>query len=378
MPGREPLRDGRAAPLPGGRACCGALLAAALAGCGAGGGGPASAGPGAAATPTPAPAATAGEWLRTAGNRIERADGTVWVGRGVNIHDTRSCNACAYQSPDVGEVLRRVDEAVAWGADFLRLDLESYASADGRAHWRGVLDDPDYLAAVQQIVAHVASRPGVYVMVSLWTDPSFDSRGWPTEGTAAVWRRLAEVFRDEPRVVFGVANEPESNFDGALDAQAWQAMNDVVAAIRQVEESAGTPRHLVAVQGTRQWARVLDYYVQRPIAAGGGLDVVYETHVYDPASTFQARFVDPSRTLPVIIGEFGPVDLPGIATMSLDDCSRLMDRAEELGVPYLGWTFHMRCSPNLLVDASGGSCGIGMPLQPTAWGELLRSRLSRR
>ena len=79
----------------------------------------------------------------------------------------------------------------------------------------------------------------------------------------------------------------------------------------------------------------------------------------------------------MIIGEFGPVNLPGVATMTLDDCSSLMDQAENLGVSYLAWTFHMRCSPNLLEDASGGGCGVGMPLSPTTWGELLRARLSR-
>ena len=60
------------------------------------------------------------------------------------------------------------------------------------------------------------------------------------------------------------------------------------------------------MQGTRSWSRVLDYYLTHPITAGGGVNIAYETHVYDPSSTFAARFENPSATIPVIIGEFGP------------------------------------------------------------------------
>lgn len=328
-------------------------------------------------TPSASPPAAASGWLSTARNQIVTSAGTPWMGRGVNIFDTRSCNACSYEPPSAAEVKRRIDEAVAWGANFFRLTLESYSASGGRVHWKGVLDDSAYVAELQEIVRHVASKPGVYVMLSLWVDPTLDANGWPTADTVAVWRRLADVFKAEPRVMFGVANEPAANFDGSRDATVWEAMNRVVEAIRAAEDSAGAPNHLVSVQGTRQWARVLDYYVQRPIAAKAGINVVYETHVYDPSDTFQRRFEDPSRQLPVVIGEFGPVDEPGVSLMTLDDCDRLIARAEALGVSYLAWTFHMRCSPDLLQDLSGGGCGIGMSLRPTAWGELLRARLLR-
>jgi endoglucanase len=323
-------------------------------------------------TPDTTPTSTV--WLHTEGARIVTADGKAWMGRGVNIHDTRSCNACTWGQPDVAEVERRIDEAVSWGANFLRLDLESYGSRDGRVHWQGILDDAGYREDVLEIVRHIGTKPGVYVLVSLWADPSLDGRGWPTERTARVWERLTEMLHEEGHVLFGVANEPKSNWDGSLDAGAWQAMNRVVAAIRETEERLGSPRHIVAVQGTRQWARVLDYYVTHPIEAGWGRDVVYETHVYDPASTFEDRFLRPARSIPVVIGEFGPVST--VANMSADDCRRLMNEADAAGVPYLAWTFHMRCGPNLLRDLSGRGCGVGMPLEPTEWGELLRAHLS--
>jgi hypothetical protein len=114
------------------------------------------------------------------------------------------------------------------------------------------------------------------------------------------------------------------------------------------------------VQGTRAWAPVLDYYMTRPIEAGEGKNIVYETHVYNTADSFERMFVQPSKSLPVIIGEF------------------LMNRADELGVPYLAWSFHMRCPPSLLEDLSGGSCGIDMPLQPSEWGRQLKAHLEKK
>lgn len=147
-------------------------------------------------------------------------------------------------------------------------------------------------------------------------------------------------------------------------------MNDTVAAIRAVETAIGAHHHVIAVQGTRAWARVLDYYITHPITAGGGVNIAYETHVYNPASDFDALFVTPSQTLPAIIGEFGVV-----SGMTAEDCGLLMDQAEALQIPYTAWTFHMRCPPNLIEDASGGGCGVGMDLTPTSWGVQLRDQL---
>ncbi len=316
---------------------------------------------------------SAGSWLSVVGNRIYTPDGQVWHARGANIHDTRSCDACTWGPPNVAEVKRRVDELVGWGANFLRLDLESYAQTGGRTHGLSVLQDPAYLADIEEIVAHVGTKPGVRLMVSLWVDPSFTSMGWPSAATADTWRKLAETFKHDSHVLFGVSNEPQANFNGAYDPQVWTAMNDVVAAIRSVESSAGTPPHLIAVQGTGGWSRRLSYYQTHPITAGGGQNIVYEVHVYDPASAFAGLFGNPSATLAVVIGEFGPA----AGSMSLADCTAMMDQAEQLEIPYLGWTFHGRCPPNLVVDLSGGGCGVGMPLQPSSWGSLLKARLAQ-
>lgn len=318
----------------------------------------------------------AAERLITSGNKIVSFEGgAVFRGRGANIFDTRLNNAGAYSQPNVAEVNRRTDELVdTWGVNFLRLCLESYASLNGRVHGLNVLNDPGYVDDIVEIVNHIGTKENVYVLLSIWISPTLDSNGWPTAQTIEEWELLARKFANHDYVMFGICNEPQANYNGALNSQVWARMNNAVAAIRAIEAELNVPKHIIAVQGTGGWARHLQYYITNPITAGGGENIAYEVHVYDPESTFNNRFITPSQTLPVIIGEFGPAS--SSATMSLDDCQALMDKAQQLDIPYLAWSFHHRSPPSLLVDYTSGGPGYGMNLVPTQWGNLLKDQLS--
>lgn len=322
-------------------------------------------------------------WLRVEGTHLVDESGGVFAGRGANLHDTRSCDACSFEPPRVDEVLRRADVLVDdWGADFVRLLLEAYPpdAKKRRAHHASAADDDAYLADVVRIVRHIQSKAGTYVLVSVWHDPSLTPSGLPSAGTTRLWQRLAAALRDDPGVLFGLVNEPRGALSGADDADVWERMNALVAAIRAVE--GGGKRHVVVVQATREWGRWLDYYVDHPITAAGGRDVAYETHVYNTRSSFEAILTRPSRSLPVIVGEVGPVAKDGL--MPATDAAALLDLASEIGVPWLAYTFHFRCPPNLLVEPPpppgrpNVGCGVGVPLEPTEWGRMVRDRLVRR
>ena len=314
-------------------------------------------------------------WLHTDGNRILYVDNGRFHGRGADLNDTRSCNACTYQASDPGEVIRRADALIDdWHATLVRFLLESYPTPSGRVQWQGVLDDAQYFSDVQMILQHFAERK-TYVLLSLWSDPTFTPLGWPTALTGAEWAKLATALRDNPYVIYGVANEPAENFDGSLDTQAWTAMNDVVATIRATEPASG-PHHLIAVQGTGGWSRRLDYYRTHPITAGAGVNVIYEEHFYNPASALQTQLLEPAQTLPVIVAEFGPEE-GKLAVMTLADCTSLINAAEANEIPWISWSFHFRCPPNLLADRSDGGCGVGSALVPTdPYGTLIKTRLA--
>ena len=92
----------------------------------------------------------------------------------------------------------------------------------------------------------------------------------------------------------------------------------------------------------------------------------------NPAGEFAALFVNPSKTLPVFLGELGPVD----NLMTSADAEAAMRRASNLSLPWTAWSLHMRCPPNMLQDLSGGGCGVGMPLRLTDWGRLVQKYIN--
>lgn len=326
-------------------------------------------GVGCLSTPDPKPLPEG--WLRVEDGRIRLPDGAPFRGRGASVTDTRGCNACAYNPPVPAEVERRIDELVdVWGGNFVRLLMESYAEADGRIQYENALDDPNYLADLERVVAHTAGKPGVYVALSMWIDPTLTSDGWPSTETRAVWRRLAEAFVDAPNVMYEIVQAPESNADGSQNEALWTALDDTVAAIREVEEAAGAPPHVILVPGMQQ-AGSLDYFIDHPIQAGDGRAIAYHVAVVDGPDSFDSRFATPAASLPVVVSMFGPT-----GDMTLADCDSLMGAAEAADVPWLAWSFHMRCPPNLLVDNSTEGCGVDMALQPTEWGQHVRDRLA--
>jgi hypothetical protein len=319
-------------------------------------------------------------WLEIKDGRIRTPDGKPFHGRGANLHDTRSCDACSWEPPHIDEVKRRIDMLVdGWHANFVRLLLESYPddghakTGNRRTHFKNVLEDGDYFRDVMQIVGHIGTKKGVYVLVSLWQDPSFTSLGWPSAKTRDVWKKIASALKDMPFVMFGLVNEPQKNEDGKRDHDVWTAMNETVAAIRSVERKDHL--HIVTVQGTREWGRSLDHYIEHPITAGGGKNVAYETHVYNRPARFDELVGRPAKKLPVIIGEFGALSNKDV-TMLPEDTTELMDLAEKLDVPWLAWSFHTECPPNLLVEHKG-TCGVGVSLEPSPWGRMVKDRLAR-
>lgn len=332
--------------------------------------------------PQPHPTSPAG-WMEVRGNQIYVGD-TPWMGRGANIFDTRSCGACMGGEPDIDEAKRRVDVLVDdWGASFVRLCLESRPSRPNQwvTSWENVLSDPAYLAHVRELVEHIGTKPGVRVLLSIWTGPSLTPRagdartvpqgGWPTEQTAEIWRVLAETFKNDSHVMYGIVNEPQMNFHGTHDAAVHARMQMCVDAIREVEAAQGTPNHVIAVQGTGGWARFIQYYVENPIRDAAE-KIIYECHFYNSMGDFERLVRTPKQSLPVVVGEVGPAS----GYMTLAECRSFLEQCEALGIPYLGWAFHMRCPPNMFEDRSGGGCGTGMEIVPNDWGRLMMEAMS--
>jgi hypothetical protein len=217
----------------------------------------------------------------------------------------------------------------------------------------------------------MTSKDGVYVMVTLFADPSmkenngdYDSE-WPTAETLLVYELLAETFAHDEKVLFGLTNEPHGPEEN--NPELAQRYLDSIDAIRAVEASEGVPEHIVVVQAPQQWARDLVYFVDEPLARS---NVAYEVHPYNPETDFDYLLTQPKQTLPIIVGEYGPT-----AYSTESDIRALWELCQELDIPHLAWTFHMRCAPNLLDDTADDGCGLsassGYDFPRTDWGDLL-------
>jgi hypothetical protein len=368
------------------RATLGWLVVVAVAACGGGGGATGDSGHGGGSGSGSGSGGGDGgsgssEWLQISGNRILLGDGTPFHGRGANLHDERSCEACSFAARDPDGIDRWSDELIdTWHANLVRFLLSAKDAPynAGEVQWMNLNDDASYLADIVQNVDHMASKPGVYIEVTLFMDPTIkgntgdaDSE-WPSSNgdSNPRYTALAEAFYDNPRVMFGLTNEPHGPADH--DAALATAYETAIAAIRAVEDAHGTPHHVVVVQAPEGYARDLTYFVAHPLA---GDQIAYEIHPYNPATDFDSLIVAPARTLPVIIGEYGPVD----GYMTNDDITALWTTAQANGVPYIGWAFHQRCPPNMLDDTASDGCGLAASTNyawpRTAWGDLLFDHL---
>jgi hypothetical protein len=112
--------------------------------------------------------------------------------------------------------------------------------------------------------------------------------------------------------------------------------------------------------------------VQNPIARS---NVAYEVHAYNPQSDFDKLLTQPSKKLPILIGEYGPSEYSSNA-----DIMAMWQLCRQLEIPHIAWTFHMRCDPNLLQNSASDGCGLsastGYNFPRTPWGDMLYAYLA--
>ena len=96
------------------------------------------------------------------------------------------------------------------------------------------------------------------------------------------------------------------------------------------------------------------------------MNVAYEVHFYDSIRVF-GRVKSFAEARPVIVGEFGliPNEYNGIS-MSMVDCSNLIDKAEEIGIAWVAWSMSSDDPPNMLKEDGGF----------TVYGNMIKCKLA--
>ena len=296
-----------------------------------------------------------------------------WFVRGVNIPDPRSCGMCSPSTIEelqsaADEVICRMRVAVdTWKVQAFRLAVYTASNQKSPAV------DHTYVDALVRIV-DAATTFGVYVIVSVQLDPSNDPKNGdtlskeeiPNSGLVKVWQQLVPAFANNPRVLFGISNEPHCT-DGAAcennhDELVRQGMNMVIQAIREAENTSLSPYpHVVLAQGCRNYAANISCYLTN----SGHLpdpQVAYEVHMYNAPPVFgnyATQVFLPAHQLPIVIGEIGPQNADSNKCeghMSFSNLQDVLQAAEKERVSYFGWTFHNACSPNMLTSTGCNSC----------------------
>jgi hypothetical protein len=307
-------------------------------------------------------------WLHTTTHQINRADGSVWVGRGVNIDDLLFCgynyNFQTLGSSAEADVKTVIDEAVGqWHSNFLRISLymDSYGSV---IDWAS--DTNGYASAMTRIVKYVGAQyPGTYVLLSLRSDASMDCPSEPacvpTASTVPVYKALVDSFANDSFVLFGLSNEPAP----ATTADLIAAMNLGVVAIRAEETKLGVPQHLIAVQSMGSTGS----FTATSIQPSG--NILYEVHYYPGLGGGGPDYYSAyASTFPMLLGEYGDFGSSG----DTSSASFFKDM-ETLQISSLAWDFDPLndCAPDLLDINTGNAVS---PVTASPWGQVVQPYLA--
>lgn len=317
--------------------------------------------------------------LRVDGNRILRADGSeIWI-QGVSID--------SLQWSDVGENVQGATIAAIeqWHANTVRLPVvevrwfgEMSTQKDGGKKYRDIID---------QCVRAATSR-GAYIIIDLHRFHA------PTEACLRFWKDVAQVYKDNPGVIFELFNEPHDiswqvwrdggkvgdKKEGDALAENTEAVTAFTAVGMQalVDGIRSTGAKNLILAGGLDWAYdisgVLEGYALKDVEGAGG--IAYVTHVYPWKSQWQKRWMDVLKVHPVVMTEVGcdavrysfvpPERFENPYTWGPD----IIACIQRNKVHWTAFSFHRNCGPPMLMRGSQN-------WMPTPfWGAFVRAALS--
>jgi hypothetical protein len=284
-------------------------------------------------------------WLKTDRNRIVNEEGGTVVLRGVNIENREwvweNDKSIVFERKAIPVATGDESEG-GWGANVVTL-----AFASGPVN----RNDTVYLENQDELIG-LAQSHGAYVhLIYRYAEPDTEQPGMPDQAAENAIAKLAERYKNNSTVIFGLQVEPHDVTWSELKPR----FTSMIDAIRE-----NNPRALIVVPGT-EYGRMIYYALTDPIERD---NLVYKTHPYDSWATIESqyRLREVADKYPVLIGEFGPG-----SQMNLVDTQLLLQFAESRGISWVGWLFHDTGCPCMLSDTN--------TFAPTPFGTLIKSNL---
>jgi endoglucanase len=213
----------------------------------------------------------------------------------------------------------------------------------------GVLD-PGEAKRIDAVVAHVTGRGASIILdphnYARYSGAVVGSPQVPVEQFADLWRRLAQSYRTNGRVIFGLMNEPHD-----MPARSWRtAVDGALAAIR-----AEGARNLVLVPGVA-WSGAHSFVTSSSAEMANIADPLhnyaYELHQYfdsdfsGRADTCQSKRIGADSLKSVtawlrankqrgFLGEFGA----GRGAVCLEALKAILHYMDENADVWLGWSY---------------------------------------
>lgn len=231
---------------------------------------------------------------------------------------------------------------------------------------------PDYLIVeswmdrVQEVVDYAYDR-GVYVILNLhhedWNYPYYDNQEKACEIMEAVWRQIAERFKDyDEHLIFEGQNEPRKvgtslEWNGG-DKEGWDVVNATNKVFIETIRSSGgsNPYRMLMIPDYAANSAIAMEHLEVPEDDGR---IIVSIHAYTPynfalnangpeewnndsdtqdidtlMSSIKRLFTD--KGIPVIIGEFGAVNKDNAGARA-EWLKYYMSAAKEIGVPCFWW-----------------------------------------
>lgn len=295
--------------------------------------------------------------LKVVGTHVVNSRGERVRLRGVNAA------ALEWSSDGEGHIIQTVTVAIRdWHVNHIRLPL-------AQDRWFGKApDQKDGGEAYRSIVARVVdlcASHGCYIILDLhWSDAGvwgqdIGQHVMPDRNSLAFWKEVAQVCKDHPAVLFDLYNEPHRVSwdvwrDGGkvteklaggrtreFEAVGMQAMLDAV-------RSTGAKN--VVVVGGLDWSYDMSGFLKGyRLVDRTGNGLIYANHSYpfkgDSVEKWLAKMVAATKTLPVIVSEFGP---PG--TKEEPWLRRVLQALEDHQWDWTAWDMHPAASPCLVTD----------------------------
>ncbi len=307
--------------------------------------------------------------LHIHGNRIVGPDGQPVRLRGVNV--------ASLEWTDTGDnVARSLAVAIdKWGCNIVRIPLSqdrwfgrSPTQSDDGAIYRGIVDD--------LVVA--AARRGAYILLELhWNNAGvwgefIGQHRMPDPGSLLFWQDLGQRYANHPAVLMGLYNEPHGiswevwlNGGEIEEAVPRRERHDPTKPLKRVRttvryrgvghqelydavRAAGATDNIIVVGGL-DWAYDLAGLLRGH--AIQGQNILYDTHVYPnkdwkPELSWENAFLTPSRTLPVLVGEWG-------GSVSTDGRPGFVEKfvqclRDNEHLSWTAWDLHPAAGPSLI------------------------------